>query len=386
MATTPDIHNDPRVLAALEEARRRGENGLAVAAYYKGKLVVDSFAGEADPETGRVVDADTIFPVFSVTKGITALAVHMQVERGLVGLHVPVCKYWPAFAANGKDTITVEQVLMHRSGIPQMPEGVTPELMGDWDWMIKHIENFTPAFPPGKVNAYHVLVWGWIAGEIVRRTDPAGRSFQDFVYEEICKPLGVNDFYLGVPDSELHRVAKLSGGDTAPYVDNFNISPSVVFPGSTVHNQRVVQQCVDPGAGAITTAGAVARIFAMLAGFGELDGVRFLSAERVRSFLEPREGVRDPDKVVMIPTWFGRAGYFIGGEPVGSTPLLGSNREAIYSPGAGGSYAWADLRNNVAVAICHNNMDMGTVHEPELTFMPIVRAVQAVIDDYKTKE
>lgn len=383
MAVSERLDDDPRIRAALDQALKLGETGVAVAVYHRGKLIIDAAAGVADPKSGRLVDERTLFPVFSVTKGVTALAVHLQAERGLLELDTPVCHYWPEFAANGKENITIEQALSHRAGIPQMPKAVTPELMADWQWMVNQIANHTPLFSPGTVNAYHVLVWGWILGEVVCRTDPSRRSFDVFVAEEICAPLHIVDYYLGVPDADLSRVATLSGGNSAPIVDEYGICPTSVFPGSNVHNQRVVQQAVDPGAGAITTAAAVAKIFAIMAESGELDGIRFLSPERVATFTKPREGAHDPDRVVSIPVWFGSAGYYLGGEASASSPFVGDHREIIYSPGAGGSYAWADLRDRIAVAICHNNMDTAMVLDPEPTFAPIVRAIREVIADHE---
>lgn len=375
------VQEDARLRAALEESLQRGEHGVAVAAYYRGKLIVDSFAGVANPATGRPVHSKTIFPIFSVTKGVTAIAVHLQAERGLLELEAPISRYWPEFAVNGKEDITITHALSHRAGIPQMPKDVTPETLADWDWMVKQIEQHAPLYPPGSTNAYHVLVWGWILGELVRRTDPEKRSFQRFVQEEICDPLGIQDYYLGVPESELGRVAVLSGGNSGPLVDEHGISPELVYPGSDVHNLRVMQQAVDPGAGAIATASSVARLFALLAEGGELDGARLLSKERIAAFTKPREDAHAPDKVISIPTWIGASGYYLGGEPGASPPFVGSHRDIIYSPGAGGSYAWADLRNRIAVSICHNNMDTCLVFEPEMTFAPIFRALEAIIRD-----
>ena len=374
-------HDDPRVRKALDRALELGETGVAVAAYHRGELIVDAVAGLTDTGTGTPVDHRTLFPVFSVTKGVTALAAHLQAERGLLDLQAPVAACWPEFAVNGKDTITVEQALSHRAGIPQMPDGVTPELMADWDWMTERIAAFTPVFPPGTANAYHVLVWGWIIGEVVRRTDPARRPFDVFVREEICAPLGVTDFHLGVPDDDLSRVATLYGGNEFSIVDDHNISPRAVFPGSDVHNQRVVQQAVDPGAGAIATASSVARIFALLAEGGELGGVRLLSRERVAALTRPRDGAHDPDQVLPIPVWFGAAGYWLGGEYGASDPFVGDHREIVYSPGAGGSLAWADQRDRIAGAICHNNKDAQAVLEPERTFAPVVRAIREIVEE-----
>ena len=368
---------DPRIRKALDRAVELGEAGIAVAAYHRGELIVDAVAGNAD--AGTPADDRTLFPIFSVTKGVTALALHLQAERGLVDLQAPIARYWPEFATNGKGTITVEQALSHRAGIPQMPDGVTPDLMADWTWMTDRIAAFTPVHPPGTASAYHVLVWGWIIGEVVRRTDPARRPFDTFVAEEICTPLGVTDFHLGVPDTDLPRVAKLSGGNEFSIVDEHNVSPPAVFPGSDVHNLRTVQQAVDPGAGAIATALAVARIFALLAEGGAIDGVRLLPPERVATFTQPRHGAHDPDRILTIPVWFGANGFWLGGEPDASDPLVGDHRDIIYSPGAGGSVAWADLRDRLAVAICHNNMDTPAIVSPERTFDPVVRAIREIV-------
>jgi CubicO group peptidase (beta-lactamase class C family) len=119
---------------AVEGAiREQGEVGLQVAVYHRGELVVDAWGGVADETTGRKVDADTLFPVFSVVKAVTATALHIQAERGLIAYDQPVARYWPEFAAQGKEHATIRDALSHRLGIPQMPEGVTPELMCDYD-------------------------------------------------------------------------------------------------------------------------------------------------------------------------------------------------------------------------------------------------------------
>lgn len=381
MSSTTSPQIDPRIEKALRRSIELGEVGIAVAAYYRGKLIIDAAAGIADPETGRPADKQTLWSVFSVTKGVTAIACHIQAERGLVKLDAPISQYWPEFASHGKEKITVEQALSHRAGIPQMPDGVTPETMADWDWMVEKIADFTPVFPPGEANAYHILVWGWIVGEVVRRTDPKHRSFKAFVQEEICDPLDIKDFFLGVPDSELPRVATLLGGNSFPVKDVHNICPTAVHPGSNVHNTKVVRQAVSPGAGAITTASAAARIFAMVANGGELDGVRLLSKERVASFSKLREGAYEPDRVLEIPVWFGANGFWLGGEPNASDTHVGDHRDIVYSPGAGGQMAWADFRDRLAVVIFHNNMDTPMVMDPERTFDPIVKAVREVIKD-----
>ncbi|KAF4987902.1 hypothetical protein FDECE_15259 [Fusarium decemcellulare] len=359
--------SDPRLAKALQNVLDRGETGVSVAAYFRGELIAQGIAGYEDVAEKRPVTPSTIFPVFSVTKGITALAVHIQADRGLISLSDPIAKYWPEFASNGKEGITVEMALSHRAGIPQMPDGVTPELMADWHWMVTNIAEFTPKFPPGTANAYHVLVWGWIVGEVVVRTDPKHRPFGQFVNEEIFQPLGVEkDVYFGVPDSELSRVATLYGGNTPLMEDTYNASPLPVYHGSDVHNLKVVRQACDPGAGAIGNAPAIARIFAM---------------DYVRGLTRLREGAHDQDKVLPIPVWFGAAGFWLGGEKGASDPLVGDHREIIYSPGAGGSVAWADIRDRIAVSICHKHMDVGVSIDPEPIWTSIGAAIREIIAD-----
>ncbi len=371
--------NEAEVTAALRHALELGEVGIQVAAYLDGKLILNACAGLADRETGKPVTADTLFPVFSVTKGVTAAALHLQAERGLLDVGDPVAKHWPEYGRHGKERTTIRDALSHRAGIPQMPPGCTPERMADWDWMVRGIEELTPIFPPGTANAYHVLIWGWIIGEIVRRTDLRHRSFAQFVRDEILKPLNIVDLYLGVPPSQSRRIAKLIGGNSIFGEDPYGTMPTAVFPGSDVHNLPTVQQCCDPGAGAICTAEAMARFFAMVANGGELDGVRLLSEARVRSFTEFRDDPHSPDKILPIPVWFGANGFWLGGELNSSSPLVGDSRNVIYSPGAGGSIAWADLDMRLAVAICHNEMDAATQVDREHPFAAVVEVIRNIV-------
>lgn len=138
--------DNDRIQGALNRAIELGEIGISVAVYHQGTLIIDAVAGHVERD-GKRVSHETLFPVFSVTKGITALALHIRVERGQVDLHSPVARYWPEFGAAGKENITVEHVLSHRSGVPQMPPGVTPELMANWKWMTDQIAPDGTALP-----------------------------------------------------------------------------------------------------------------------------------------------------------------------------------------------------------------------------------------------
>lgn len=371
---------DLRLLDALARSIELGEQGIQVAAYLNGQLILEASAGIADYRTGAPVRSDTLFNVFSVTKAVTATALHILADRGLIDYHERVATYWPEFAANGKDPIRVVDVLSHRAGIPWMPDGVTPVRQADWSWMVHAIEGMSPIAEPDTENCYHALVWGWIVGELVCRTDPAGRSFQQFVQDEILRPLGVTDVYLGLPASEDARRAWLEGGDfpaNAPE-DIRRGMPRAVYPGSAVYNCETGRRTVNPAAGIIGNARGVGRIFAMLANGGELDGVRILSPERVDAFATLRNGADEPDRLMGVSVPVGSFGYWLGGEGMASTPVVGTNPRIILHPGAGGSVSWAELDTGLAVSICHNRMHAGPFAPGAHPFAPVAEAVREI--------
>lgn len=365
--------------------------GLQVAAYLRGELVVDVACGLADPTTGRAVDAETLFNVFSVVKPVTATALHIQVDRGLVEYERPIADYWPEFAANGKGTATVRDALTHRTGIPQMPEGVTPELMSDYGWMVKRMAAQTPIVPPGR-SAYHSISWGWIVAEIVRRTDPKERPFGQFVNDEICGPLGIDGIFIGIPDEVEPKVARLV--NAAPPNENgpFGTRPAhrenllhLAIPATVGLRQEVygrpdVRRACIPGAGGIMNARSAARFFAMLAGRGELNGVRVISPEVWRLFTIPRSNPDEPDPVAGQPmSWLSLGGSYSNKYPSPPwAPAIGSNPDAIWHIGAGSSVAWADPDAELAVAICHNRM-FYPASAADNPFVPIGEAVREAL-------
>ena len=352
-----------------------GEVGLQLAIYAGSELVVDMWAGIADVTTGREVAADTLFPTFSVIKAVTVTALHLQAERGLVDYDAPVARYWPEFSVNGKDRMTVRHVLHHRSGIWQMPESVTPETMSDYDWMIDHIARLAPMFEPGTRNGYMSLTFGWVVAEIVRRTDPKRRPFFSFVQDEILRPLGIDDLWIGLPASAHPRIARLVDAPPRalpPGAPPFLAIPLQVGTREEIFGRTDVREACIPGAGGMTTARSMARFFAMLANGGALDGVRLLSVERVQSFCIPRPDADKPDDVHGIPLRIG-AGFWTGGntQPENLGRLIGNNKRAIGHPGAGGSLAWADPDARLAVSICHNRM----FQPPNQALDPIRQAI-----------
>jgi CubicO group peptidase (beta-lactamase class C family) len=340
----------PLVREALERAVELGERGLQVCAYLGDECIVDAWSGEG-------VDGDTVFPVFSVSKAVTALAVHVQAERGLVEYDAPLARYWPEYAVHGKQHVTVGQVLSHRAGVPQLPWDLTPARLGDWNWIVAELADMEPLYAPGTRNAYHSSAFGWLLGEIVRRTDPQARPFAQFVAEELCRPLAIDAFWFGIPAEIEPRVATLTFPDRpepaqpgAPV--NLAVPPAVRHVPE-VFNLPEVHRAVAPAVGGIGNARSVARFFALLANRGRLDSVRLLSEERVLSFLEPRPDFDADDATYGRKMPVGIGGLWV--EAPGVTVDGGLGRVLCHT-GAGGSIAWAELDTGLAVAICHDRM------------------------------
>lgn len=369
------------VEAAIARAiGERGEIGVQVAAYLRGELVIDAWGGVADPATNRPVDGDTLFNVFSVTKGIVATALHIQAERGLVEYDRPVADYWPEYGVNGKQAVTVRDALSHRTGTPQMPDGVTVDTIGDWDAMASGCAALSPLLPVG-TPAYQSFSFGWIIGEIVCRTDPARRSFRDFVQEEIAAPLGIADLWIGIDPAVEPRIARLVNADAGQAAPPEGSLIALSMPNAIrlipeVYEQPAMRRACVPGTGGIFNARSSARVWAMLANGGELDGVRLLSPERIAMACERREGGLDPD-----PVYFGavmpisQGGFWLcdGIMPI-TTPM--KSPRAIGSPGVGGSLGWADPETGLAVAFCHNYMSnpMDGARQPASEIADVIRS------------
>lgn len=358
MASTGTALNDD-VEALLEELVGEGrEIGIQVAAYHRGRQVVDAAAGRI-AEYGAAADSETIFPIFSVIKGIIAIAAHVQAERGLLDIDAPIASYWPEFAAHGKDRTSLRDVFSHRAGVPHMPDDTTLERAGDWQWMVAAIADLVPLHPAGTESFYHGMTYGWLIGEAVRRTDPQHRPFELFLRDEVLAPLGADSLFLSVPDTVRDRVATLSGRAYPPEIPDgtpLRIGiPKSVDLQPEIFNRPDVQRSVIPAVGAYGNAGSVARMFAMLAEGGALDGTRLLSEVRVRGLASPRANSDAPDPFLGGPARLSEGGYMLGG----ARPAVGSRTDTLFSIGAGGSIAWADRHDRLAVAITHNLMYPG---------------------------
>jgi CubicO group peptidase (beta-lactamase class C family) len=387
------VRSEALIEDALEQALKLGEVGVQVAAYLDGELIVDAYVGVADDESDRPVEAGTLFPVFSMTKGLISTAIHLQAERGLLDVDTPVADYWPEYAARGKSEILIRHVMSHTAGVPHMPPHLTLEGLHDWDAIVSWLAEVQPLHAPGERSIYHSISFGYILGEVLRRTDPKGRLFSQYLREELCAPIGVEDLWVGLPPEEEARVARLTwGGDppSEPFVAPGPMrsigSPPSLAAQPEVWNLPIVHQACIPAGGAIMTARAGARFFALLASGGELDGRRLLSRERLL-----RQTAYRPDPMVVDDMWglvctLGVGGYWLSGYGMPS-PAPGSKlREmlavdqgphVLVNNGSGGSSAWANLDTGLSVTITHNRL-FGPLPRDRHPFVPIGNAVRRI--------
>jgi CubicO group peptidase (beta-lactamase class C family) len=330
------------------------ERGVQVAVYRDGEQVVDVVAGVADPATGRPVDPGTVFYNFSVGKGATSTIVHLLAERGLFGYDTPVAELWPEFAANGKQAVTVRQVLNHTAGVPAVPLDTTVEDLCDWDRMCAAMAAAELWWEPGTKVGYHALSFGYILGEVVRRA--TGKRISQVLAEEVAGPLGVaGELWFGMPPSEHHRLAPLEDEPGAaeraaqmmasmpPDLPMLRSAPMELFPSAEFGNRPDVLAADIPAGGKVS-ARAIARMFAAL--LGEVDGVRLLTPERLREVAAVSSS--GTDEVFGMPTRWG-LGYGIG--------LPDGSRDTAFGlGGVGGSFAFGDTATGIAFGLTKNRV------------------------------
>jgi CubicO group peptidase (beta-lactamase class C family) len=315
----------------------------------RGRILIQAAGGTMRPgEPGPAVTQRTLFLLFSATKPLTALAVHMLAERGALDLDAPVARYWPRFGRHGKERATVAHVLSHQGGLPLGPKWLTWDRWCDLDTVARAMEERPARWVPGEDVGYHPLNYGWVLGELVRRVD--GRTLGRFVADEITGPLGLRDTYLGLPparEAEVAHHADLSG--ESEFVTDFN--------RPEVHG-------VECGAATgISTTDDLTRFYTLWLQGGELDGVRLLRPETVARATTVVVDMRR-DRTLQVPVRWA-LGFHLGGP----TSAFGrrSSPHTFGHSGHGSTIAWADPELGVALAFFTNGVQASLVNYMRMT-------------------
>lgn len=283
--------------AFAQNFSERGEHGAAFSVVIDDVTIVDLWGGMADAARTRRWSQDTLQLIFSGTKGLVAICLLVLIDRGELSLNEPVCRWWPEFAAEGKDAITVAEVVSHRARLPAIAETLTEDDLLNGVELARRLARQAPERDPRAVTIYHPLTYGWLCGELVRRI--SGQSVGRFFADEVAGPLGL-DLWIGLPAELEPRVSELvcgpgfdngarGGSDPllAAIYDNPPLFPCAALPwnASRFHTAEI------PGANAIGSARSVARLYAALT-TGRLmsDATVRLGRTELSRFTEPATG------------------------------------------------------------------------------------------------
>ena len=326
--------------------------GASFCATKNGETVVDLWGGFADPARTKPWVKDTIVNVYSTTKTMTALTALLLADRGQLDFDAPVARYWPEFAANGKERIKVSHLMSHSAGLSGWKEKITKDDLYDWDKATSLLAAQAPFWEPGTAPGYHAMTQGYLVGEVIRRID--GRTVGTVFREEIAEPLGA-DFHIGLPASEDSRVAELvppppgdAVGDQpnmSELVRNMSTNPGVDVAETKTRAWRGAEI---PAAGGTGNARSIAEVHAILANGGVAKGKRFMSEAGCRKALELQ--IEGTDLVMNVPARFGM-GFGLSG---GLIPLPNAN--SMFWGGYGGSLAIIDMDAKTSFGYAMNRM------------------------------
>lgn len=331
---------------------QRKELGAACAVVQNGKLVVDLWGGHLDRSRSRAWRKDTLVTMWSTTKGMTAAAMAVAQSRGLFDPDEPVSAYWPEFAQNGKQDVTVDQLLRHEAGLAVIDTKLNLEIIADFDRLGAILAEQKPGWTPGTARGYHAQTLGWYESQLLARVDPAGRQIGQFFAEEVAAVLDV-EFHIGLPAGlSQDRIATFVGGTRAgqalhahqvpwPVLRRMMDPRSETFKAFT--NPRALTKMPDinrralldlelPSVNGTGTARAVATVYGDLAAGAPQLGVNAPTLERIERAATPAV-----DRIFGIESVFAY-GFM---KPFPLLPF-GSSERAYGHTGSGGSFGYAD--------------------------------------------
>lgn len=367
-----------------------GKGGGAFTAYQDGKPVVDLWGGSKKP--GVAWEEDTTTVLFSATKGLANMCLQILVDRGQLDLEAPIADYWPEFAANGKERALVKHIPLHSLGVIGLPNSrdILRWKSGGWDKydeIAAALASAKPVWEPGTKGGYHAITFGWLAAELVRRV--SGVSIGQFFQKEIAGPLAL-DTYIGTPADKLANVAQiwnLSSDGMPKALSSFHEKtveatrdPSTMYGqafiadgevsgiaiiGETFNSPDLLQAEL-PFGGGTSSARSMAKLFALLANGGELDGVRIFSAQSIKDFSTTQVFFRDEVMASLplpwmlkgamtkpVPRTHGFMANQVGNPMMGD--FFGPNPHACGVQGLGGQVAFFDPDHKISAGFVRSD-------------------------------
>lgn len=341
------------------------EQGAGFALRIGGETLVDLRGGWADRQKERIWDETTIVPIYSTSKGISALVLAMATEDLPAGYETPVADVWPEFGTNGKSELTIAQMASHQAGLPGFAHEIDPALWLDPPACAAAIAELTPMWPPGTAHGYHPLTWGYMLNEVVTRI--TGRSIGAILKEDICGPSEI-DFQIGLPEKDEPRVGDMLRPRSLAPLGEITPPRKAAFVSkwsSPDRAGRIWREIEIPSANGHGTALAVASLYEAYARGGMIAGGKTLmKRETLDALIRPR--VDGPDLVLPMHTKFG-AGIMIN-----CHGKFGPNPDTLGHSGWGGSMAVADPARELSAAYVMNRQSASLVGDPRA-----VRLVEA---------
>lgn len=341
----------------------RGDIGAAVAVWVDGDLVVNLWGGHIDGGRRRRWREDTLASVFSGTKGLTSTCLHLLADRGEIDLDAPVARYWPEFGRAGKETVTIASVLGHRSGVIAPRRPLHWSQTADWDAVCDALAESEPWWEPGTAQGYHMVSFGFILGEVVRRV--TGRTLGQYLRTEIAEPMGI-DVHIGLPESEHHRCAQMvnkphirevlaAGGapDRPASLDEHPMAGLSAAVGFVPDDELGSADLTRWRAGEFPGTNGHVSALGLATFYNGLAQEKVLSREHLEK-VRVSQGGFDPD-VVLGPR-VADHGWGLG-YMLNQRRVAGPNPGSFGHGGSGGSYGFVDLEHRIGYAYVMNHFD-----------------------------
>lgn len=354
--------------------------GITVSIRRQGKTLMSRGIGHAlgnGPEDDATADKVLMTPatpvcLYSTSKGITALLMHMLVEDGLVNVMDPVAFYAPEFAANGKENITIHQILAHRGGIPGLPSDVPLETLWDEDKTWDLLCEAEPIMTDGSKLAYHAITGGFVLERVVRQV--TGDNINAYIDKKIRQPMGMKYFTYGIEPEHQDKMAPTYATGPRPglllraFLKRALGTPDIKTLESLCNDPRF-QEAIIPAGNLVGTADEVSAFFQMMLNGGKWGRRRICAPSTVARAVQ-EFGNRSVDQTLLIPLRYS-AGLMLGDEPFG---IWGpDSRLAFGHLGLVNKFAWGDPERELSVAILTTGLPLVSHHIP-----PLINVIRSI--------
>ena len=328
------------------------EIGSCFAVYKDGNPLVELWGGFQDKDKTKPWQKDNLVTVYSTTKGVAAFCIALAMEKGLLKYEEKVSTYWPEFASNGKEDITVGMLMSHQAGICS-PETRNVDDYYNQNLMAEKLAGMTPIWEPGTASGYHSMTFGWLTSELILRV--TGKSLGTFFREEIGDQHEI-DFFIGLPESEDHRVAELvpfeivrNENSEQQKIELTEAQKSQRNSAGTldIQNTKAWRQAEIPSANGQGNARGLAKFYSLIV--PEDNSIKLLKDDTVNQMTTMQ--IEGRDLVLAVQVRWG-VGFILNKHKV----IYGPVESAFGHSGYGGSCAFGDPENKIGVSYVMNRM------------------------------